>query len=110
MNPHLAAAWPDFNGKLTGATSIGSKWDRRAALLNYNGPVYCVSIYGFPHGYMGGKSSCDQYADGNNYYGMMCIHFVGSYTHVNGNVDSGHQAAINTAYSFAQSKWPTLVK
>jgi hypothetical protein len=41
---------------------------------------------------------------------MMCIHFTGSYTHVNGTVDSGHQAAIATAYTFAKAKWPTLTK
>ena len=106
----ITYAWPDFNGKLTGATSIGSKWDRRAALLNYNGHVYCVSIYGFPHGYMGGKSSCDQYADANNYYGMMCIHFKGSETHTSGTVDAQHQANIVKAYNFAKTKWPSLCK
>jgi hypothetical protein len=35
---------------------------------------------------------------------------VGSYTHVNKNVDSGHQAAINSAYAFAKAKWPSLTK
>ena len=106
----ISYAWPDFNGKLTGATSIGSKWDRRAALLNYNGHVYCVSIYGFPHGYMGGSSSCDQYASGNNYYGMMCVHFKGSKTHTGNTTDPQHQANIQTAYNFAKTKWPTLCK
>ena len=100
--------WPDFKGTWSG-TSIGSKWDRRPALINVGGKVYCVSIYGWPHGYSDVKNF-NPSPTTTNYYGMMCIHFVGSYTHVNGNVDSGHQAAINTAYSFAQSKWPTLVK
>ena len=109
--------WPDFKGTLTSATSVGSKWDRRPALLNVNGKVYCVSIYGWPHGYNGTNSfSTSKFSDGtyfferNNYYGMMCIHFVGSYTHVNGTVDSGHQASIDTAYAFAKTKWPSLVK
>jgi len=100
--------WPDFSGAF-GGKNIGSKWDRRPALLNVGGKVYCVSIYGWPHGY-GSNATCDAYAAGNNYYGMMCIHFVGSYTHVNGKVDSGHQAAIDVAYAYAKSKWPSLVK
>ncbi|MDD3213832.1 MAG: peptidoglycan-binding domain-containing protein [Eubacteriales bacterium] len=109
INGGTAYTWPDFNGKLTGVSSIGSNWDRRAALLNYNGHVYCVSIYGWPHGY-GEYSTCDAFASTNNYYGMMCIHFKGSYTHVNGTVDDKHQAAIQKAYSFAKTKWPSLCK
>jgi peptidoglycan hydrolase-like protein with peptidoglycan-binding domain len=108
-NGGISYTWPDFNGKLTGVTSIGSKWDRRAALLNYNGKVYCVSIYGFPHGY-GSYATCDAYAAGNHYYGMMCIHFKGSETHTSGAVDTQHQANIVKAYNFAKTKWPTLCK
>lgn len=100
--------WPDFKGSWSGA-SIGGKWDRRPALLNVNGKVYCVSIYGWPHGYSDVKNFNPSPA-ANNYYGMMCVHFVGSYTHVNKNVDSGHQAAINSAYAFAKAKWPSLTK
>ena len=59
---------------------------------------------------MGGKSSCDQYADANNYYGMMCIHFKGSETHTSGTVDAQHQANIVKAYNFAKTKWPSLCK
>lgn len=109
--------WPDFNGKLSGASSIGSKWDRRAALLNVGGRVFCVSIYGWPHGYIGTDSfSTSKFSDGsyfferNNYYGMMCVHFVGSWTHTGSKVDDEHQASIKKAYTFAQSKWPSLVK
>ncbi len=101
--------WPDFNGKLTNAASIGSKWDRRAALLNYNGHVYCVSIYGFPHGYNDVKTNTPSPAT-NNYYGMMCIHFVGSKTHSSVTVDTQHQANIQAAYNWAKAKWPTLCK
>ena len=101
--------WPDFKGAFTGATSIGSKWDRRPALLNVGGKVYCVSIYGWPHGYSDVKNF-NPSPSTNNYYGMMCVHFVGSYTHGSNKEDPLHQAAIETAYSFAKGKWPSLVK
>ena len=109
--------WPDFKNKFGGATNIGSAWDRRAALLNVNGTVYPVSIYGFPHGFNGTDSfSQSRFSNGqyfyavNNYYGMMCVHFVGSTTHGGTSPDSKHQAAINTAYDYAKKLWPTLVK
>ncbi len=101
--------WPDFYGHLTGVTNIGNKWLRRAALLNVNGHVYCVSIYGVPHGYEDSKTWKD-YAAANNYYGMMCIHFKGSKTHGTNAVDTQHQANIQTAYNYAKSTWPTLTK
>ncbi len=100
--------WPDFKGTWSGS-SIGSAWDRRPALLNVGGKVYCVSIYGWPHGYSDVKNFSPS-PSVNNYYGMMCVHFTGSYTHVSGNVDSGHQAAIQTAYNFAKAKWPSLTQ
>lgn len=109
--------WPDFKNAFGGATNIGSAWDRRPALLNVNGTVYCVSIYGFPHGFTGTDSfSKSSFPSGqlfyatNNYYGMMCIHFVGSTTHSSTTPDANHQAAIETAYSYAKKLWPTLVK
>ena len=109
--------WPDFKNKFGGATNIGSAWDRRAALLNVNGTVYPVSIYGFPHGFNGTDSfSKSRFSNGqyfyavNNYYGMMCVHFVGSTTHGGTSPDSKHQAAINTAYDYAKKLWPTLVR
>jgi peptidoglycan hydrolase-like protein with peptidoglycan-binding domain len=101
--------WPDFNGKLTSVTSIGSKWDRRAALLNVNGHVYCVSIYGFPHGYSDIMSFTPSPST-TNYYGMMCVHFKGSKTHSSGTTDTQHQANIEAAYAWAKAKWPTLCK
>lgn len=109
--------WPDFKNKFGGATNIGSAWDRRAALLNVNGTVYPVSIYGFPHGFNGTDSFAksrfpnEQYFYAvNNYYGMMCVHFVGSTTHSGTTPDSKHQAAITTAYEYAKKLWPTLVR
>lgn len=110
--------WPDFKAKFGGsAKNIGSAWDRRPALLNVNGTVYCVSIYGFPHGYNGtdafskSKFPSGQYFyEVNNFYGMMCVHFVGSSTHSSSVPDSQHQANINKAYDYAKKNWPTLCK
>ena len=110
--------WPDFKNKFGGGVNIGSKWDRRAALLNVDGKVYAVSIYGFPHGFNGTDSfSNSKFKDNgqyfyamNNYYGMMCIHFVGSKTHGGSSPDTKHQEAINKAYDYAKKLWPTLCK
>ena len=109
--------WPDFKNAFGGATNIGSAWDRRACLLNVDGTVYCVSIYGFPHGFNGTDSfSKAKFPNGtlfyvqNNYYGMMCVHFVGSKTHSSTNIDSQHQANIDKAYEYAKKLWPTLCK
>lgn len=108
--------WPDFKNAFGGAKNIGSAWDARAALVNVNGTVYPVGIYGFPHGFNGTDSfSKSKFPSGqyfyaaNNYYGMMCLHFVGSKTH-SGNVSSSRQDAINEAWNYAKSKWPTLCK
>lgn len=108
--------WPDFKNAFGGAKNIGSAWDARAALVNVNGTVYPVGIYGFPHGFNGTDSfSKSKFPSGqyfyaaNNYYGMMCLHFVGSQTH-SGNVSQSRQDALNKAWSYAQSKWPSLCK
>ena len=112
-NNNANYCWPDFNGNM-GGTNIGAGWDRRAAWLNVNGTVYCVSIYGYPHGWMddGKESSFTKkgYEKQNNYYGMMCIHFVGSKTHGGNAINSEHQAAIDKAYSEAKKRWGTLVE
>lgn len=109
--------WPDFKNAFGGAKNIGSAWDRRPALLNVNGKVYCVSIYGFPHGFNGTDSFAkSKFPNGqyfyaaNNYYGMMCIHFVGSTTHTSTTPDTKHQASIDEAYAYAKKLWPTLCK
>lgn len=109
--------WPDFKNKFGSGKNIGSAWDRRPALLNVNGTVYAVSLYGFPHGFNGTDSfSKSHFPNGqyfyavNNYYGMMCVHFVGSTTHSATTPDSKHQASIETAYNYAKKLWPTLVK
>ncbi len=103
--------WPDFNGIWDGGVDIGSAWDRRAALLNVDGTVYPVSIYGFPHGFTGTDSfSTAVFPNGNyfysqnNYYGMMCVHFTNSTTHSD-NLDSTHQSNIQEAYEYAIDLW-----
>ena len=109
--------WPDYKNAFGGAKNIGSAWDRRAALLNVNGKVYPISIYGFPHGFNGTDSfSKSKFPNGqyfyaaNNFYGMMCLHFPGSKTHGGADVDSKHQEKINEAYNYAKKMWPTLTK
>ncbi len=110
--------WPDFKNSFGGGKNIGGAWDRRPALLNVDGKVYAVSIYGFPHGFNGTDSfSNSKFSDNgqyfyanNNYYGMMCVHFVGSKTHSGTSPDSKHQAAIDEAYNYAKKLWPTLCK
>ena len=109
--------WPDYKNAFGGAKNIGSAWDRRAALLNVNGKVYPISIYGFPHGFNGTDSfSKSKFPNGqyfyaaNNFYGMMCLHFPGSKTHGGADVDSKHQEKINEAYNYAKKMWPSLVK
>jgi len=116
-NDNANYCWPDFNGNM-GGTNIGSAWDRRAAWLNVNGTVYCVSIYGYPHGWMDTRNGSlvessftkEHYEKNNNYYGMMCIHFSGSKTHSGSGVDSAHNDAINKAYNEAKKRWGTLVQ
>ena len=103
--------WPDFKGTLGGVTrNIGSAWDRRAAVINLNGRVYPISIYGWPHGFndttyqkmtLGGQSLYKR----SNYYGMMCIHFNGSTTHTGDAPDSGHTNSINEAYTWAVNRF-----
>ncbi len=117
INDNANYCWPDFNGNM-GGTNIGSAWDRRAAWLNVNGTVYCVSIYGYPHGWMDIKNGQPvassftnrKFEEKNNFYGMICIHFVGSKTHGGSAVDSAHNNAINKAYSEAKKRWGNLVE
>ena len=100
--------WPHFT-----SSDVGSKWDRRPGLLNVNGRVFAVSIYGWPHGFNDiakAKRDGQFFHDLNNYYGMMCVHFVGSTTHSSTTPDSGHQASIETAYAYAKTRWPSLCK
>lgn len=114
--------WPDFSGKLTGVKKIGSAWDRRPALLNVNGKVYAVSIYGWPHGFMGIGAkdglSTQKFPNGNllyennNFYGCICIRFYDSKGHGSANqtVINQHNAAADQAYNYARQKWPALCK
>ncbi|MBE5814002.1 MAG: hypothetical protein E7320_02185 [Clostridiales bacterium] len=116
-NDNKTYCWPDYNGTL-GGTDIGAKWDRRAAWLNVNGTVYCVSIYGYPHGWMDIQNGVlresaftkRHFEKKNNFYGMICVHFVGSKTHGGASINSEHQAAIDKAYTEAKKRWGTLVE
>ena len=112
-------SWPDFGGNF-GGKDIGADWDRRPALLKVRNSTkaYAVSIYGYPHGFEGGSDSFSnaifpsgtKFYAGNNYYGMMCVHFVGSTTHTGTSPDKGHQDAIDYAYNKAKEWWPELCK
>ena len=108
--------WPDFGGHVFGQ-DIGGVLDRRASLIRPEGStkVYAVSIYAWPHGfedsgyfYNGKFPNGYRFHEYNNCYGMMCCHFTGSKTHSNAAINAEHQNAITSAYSYAQSKWPSL--
>ena len=121
-NNNANYTWPDYSGKLTGVTKIGSAWDRRPALLNVNGKVYAVSIYGWPHGFMGIGAkdglSTQKFPNGkllyenNNFYGCFCVRFYNSIGHGSANqaVINQHNAAADQAYNYAKQKWPSLCK
>ncbi len=104
-------AWPDFGGHVYG-NDIGAKWDRRAALIREEGSskIYAVSLYGYPHGFTGDDGFArsvfpngKKFYEHNNYYGMMCVHFVGSKTHGGNAVDSNHQTNVTKAYDWAKN-------
>lgn len=113
-NNNATYTWPDFKGTLTGAKSIGSAWDRRPALLNVNGTVYPVSIYGWPHGYNGTDTFSKSTINGqtfsarSNYYGMMCVWFYNSKGHGNASTNAEHNASVKSAYNYAKQLWPNL--
>lgn len=122
-NGHATYTWPDFNNTWGGAKDIGGDWDRRPALLKVDGSTvaYPVSIYGYPHGYEGtgdsfGKATYNSGENKNkkfitsNYYGMMCVHFVGSLIHTESvtTPDPKHQEKIQNAYDWAKNKYPSL--
>lgn len=65
-------------------------WNRRAALLIYNGKVIACSMNGMPHGR-------SQHITNNNFNGHFCVHFFNSKTHSKKRVDPLHQAAVRKA-------------
>lgn len=69
-------------------------WDRRPALLSYNGHIYAASMNGMPHG--------EEEILDNNFDGQFCIHYLNSKTHGSSKVDPDHQACVNEA---AKSSW-----
>lgn len=76
--------------KLTNNNILGS-YVRRPVVVTINGAMYAGSMYCVAHGV---TNYCD-YFDG-----VLCIHFTGSKTHGSANVDSDHQAAIQTALNY----------
>lgn len=70
-------------------------WDRRAAVVIYNGKAYAASINGMPHGN-------ESIGNSNGFNGHACVHFYQSRTHGSGKVDSAHQAAVNEAAALGQ--------
>ncbi len=65
-------------------------WDRRPAILIFNGRAIAASMAGMPHG-----NSQDIY--GNDFDGMFDLHFLNSRTHGTDRVDPEHQAAVREA-------------
>jgi len=120
-NNNTNYTWPDFRNAWGGGIDVKSNWDHRPALLNVNGRVFCVSLFGWPHGFDGTSGICtNTFASGsnkgkkffevNNYYGMFCVHFVDSRTTGTNVVSQAHQDAIKVAYNYAKGRWPSLIK
>lgn len=64
-------------------------WDRRPVIIQIDGHSYAASINGMPH--QGNR------IPGNNFNGHICLHFLHSTLHVNGEEDKKHQEAIDIA-------------
>ncbi len=64
-------------------------WVPRAVLVQVNGRKIAASVTSTPHGI--------QYIETNNFNGHFDIHFKNSTRHVDGTVDTGHQAQIRIA-------------
>lgn len=60
-------------------------WDRRAVIVEVKGRKMAASINGMPHGH-------DTIT--NNFPGHICVHFLGSRLHVNGELDPEHQRMV----------------
>ena len=77
-------------------------WTRRAVVVTFsNGVSSAASINGMPHG---ASSITD-----NNMDGHTCIHFEGSHTHQNDNLDPEHQKAVANAASTSLSELQTKI-
>lgn len=80
--------------KLT-ASNITGSYIRRPVIVTINGQKYAGSMYAVGHGT---TNYCSYFS------GVMCIHFTGSKTHGSQSVDSDHQAAIQQALNYANSR------
>lgn len=65
-------------------------WDRRPAILLFDGQAIACSMAGMPHG-----TSQDIYD--NDFDGHFDLHFLNSRTHGSNRVDADHQAAVHQA-------------
>lgn len=79
---------------VTSASQITSSthWQRRPCLVQIGEHNYACSLYGVPH------SDYDTLPN-NNFDGVLCIHFTNSRTSDSNRLDSGHQEAIEYAYT-----------
>ena len=79
-----------------------NSYSRRAVVVTFsNGVSSAASINGMPHG---ASSITD-----NNMDGHTCIHFEGSHTHQNDNLDPEHQKAVANAASTSLSELQTKI-
>ncbi len=76
-------------------------WQRRPCLVTIGTRTFACSLYGVPHIEDGDTIS------NNDFTGQLCIHFTNSKIHGSGQVDSGHQQAIQDAYDWY---WGTYTK
>ncbi len=80
------------DGEALTRNGITGSYVRRPVVVTINGTRYAGSMYAVGHGE---TNYC------NYFKGVMCIHFTGSQTHGSKQVDTDHQAAINTALKYS---------
>ena len=94
--------------KMLGVSSVSQissskHYQRRPCLLILGKHLYACSLYAVPHD--GGRPSTETLlSNGLNGY-VMCLHFYGSKTAGTNKSDSGHQTAVNTAYTWWQTNY-----
>lgn len=71
-------------------------WDRRAVVVEVAGRRIAASMNGYPHG--------TGHYQRNGFKGHFCLHFLGSRTHGSRVVDPAHQAAVQAAFRWGESR------
>lgn len=71
-------------------------WDSRPVILCVGGKYLAAAINTMPHG--------DESIKDNNFDGQFCLHLVGSKTHGSNVENTNHQAAIASAFKWAQTQ------